>query len=59
MPTNEERLRAALMLVLDHVDYMHRACVLTEAVGAVLPPEVLVIANETLQQTKEKLDEAR
>jgi hypothetical protein len=41
-------LRDALLLVLDHVDYMHRACTITEAVGAVLPVNVIEIARAAI-----------
>jgi hypothetical protein len=54
MPTNEERLRAALMLILDSADYMNGACTVTEMVGAVIPPEVLKIAHDALIHTEIK-----
>jgi hypothetical protein len=41
-------LRAALLLVLDQVDYMHGACSITDAVGAVLPPDVIEIARAAI-----------
>lgn len=53
--TDQEKidiLRAALGVLVDCVDYNNGACALTEQVGAVLPPNVLLQANEALRQTK-------
>ena len=44
------KLRSALQLVLDQVDYMNGNCRMTEMVGAVLPKEVLKIANDRLKR---------
>jgi hypothetical protein len=43
-------LRAALRLLLDHVDYLHGACSLVERVGNALPVEVLRKARDTLKR---------
>jgi len=50
--TDLEKVRAALQVVLDAVDYTSGACSLTEKVGAVLSREVLVLANKALAETK-------
>lgn len=46
-------LEAALLTILDQVDYTSRACAVTEMVGAVLPMEVIVLAREALAKVKE------
>lgn len=43
---DNSRLREALMLLLDNVDYTEGACSVTEMVGAILPREILVKANQ-------------
>lgn len=48
--TREDKLEAALQLILDQVDYTRGNCSLTEMVAAVLPKEVLVIAREALKK---------
>jgi hypothetical protein len=52
MTDNEKLLREALLVMLDQVDYTHRACTLTEAVGAVLPVDVIYKARRALQLTE-------
>ncbi|MEN6621081.1 MAG: hypothetical protein ABFD50_06005 [Smithella sp.] len=44
------KLRSALQLVLSQVDYMNGRCRMAEIVGAVLPKEVLKIANDALKR---------
>lgn len=44
-----ERLRTALMLVLDHVDYTAGNCRLTEMVGGALPQVVIKAARDALK----------
>ena len=44
----EKDLRAALLVVLDQVDYTRDACAVTEMVGAVLPREVIDKARAAL-----------
>lgn len=53
MTTNEQKLRAALLLVLDQVDYTVHACNVTDMVGAVLPLEVIDKARIALYETRE------
>lgn len=48
--TKEEQLRAALLTVLDQVDYTKGACSLTEMVGACLPVEVIKLARAALER---------
>jgi len=45
LEAERDRLRQALLLVLDQVDYTSGACGLTEMVGAVLPKEIIVQAR--------------
>lgn len=45
----EPQLRAALLTLLDQVDYMAGACSVTEMVGAVLSKEVIARAREALR----------
>jgi hypothetical protein len=47
-------LRIALQVVLDQIDYTQGACTPTEMVGACLPREVLEMAHEVLENTKEQ-----
>lgn len=49
--TKEDELRAALLLILDHVDYTakHPGCRMNEMVGAVLPEVVIRRAREALK----------
>lgn len=58
-----ERLRAACLLLLDHVDYTAGACVLTEPVGAVLPHCIMSAIDRLIQRTSryapELADEAQ
>ena len=51
-------LRAALLLVLDQVDYMHRACSLTDAIGAALPADVIDIARAALARSTADIETA-
>lgn len=44
-----EKLRIALQIILDSVDYSVGACRLNEMVGAVLPREVIDIAREAIK----------
>ena len=46
-----EKLRVALNLMLDHVDYRYGACRINEMVGAVLPVSILAFAENTLWET--------
>jgi hypothetical protein len=39
--SNEDTLRSALRILLDHIDYERGACRPNEMIGAVLPVEVL------------------
>jgi hypothetical protein len=47
------KLRVALQLVLDQVDYTAKACTPTEMVGACLSTRVLDIAHQALEDTQE------
>lgn len=47
------KLRVALQLVLDQVDYTAKACTPTEMIGACLDAKVLDIAHEALEFTKD------
>lgn len=49
--TSTHRLRAALLTVLDQVDYKKGACAATEMVGAVLSKQVLEMCHEVLEDT--------
>lgn len=46
-----EKLRSALNLILDHVDYRHGACRMNEMVGAVLPVAILAMVENVLRET--------
>lgn len=46
LKADNSRLREALMLLLDNVDYSSGMCGVHEMVGAILPKEILVKANE-------------
>lgn len=48
-----DKLRSALLVVLDHVDYTNGARRMNEMVGAVLPKEVISLARAALAQTQE------
>lgn len=48
--SREDKLEAALLLLLDQVDYTNGNCSLTEMVAAVLPREIIVIAREALKK---------
>lgn len=50
--SNEKRLRAALLTVLDQVDYTAGACSVNEMVGAVLPVQVLRMARRVAEEAK-------
>jgi len=50
----DERLWAALLTVLDAVDYTTGACSPTEAVGAVLPGEVIRMARGVADEYKKQ-----
>ena len=50
--TPEEKLRTALLLILDHVDYTVNMCRLSDMVGAVLPSEVIKIAREAIDDSR-------
>ena len=43
-----EKLRVALLVVLDATDYTAHGCGVTEMVGAVLPKELIVMAREAI-----------
>jgi hypothetical protein len=43
-----EQLKAALLTVLDQVDYTRGACAPTEMVAAVLPVEVIALARKAI-----------
>lgn len=45
------KLRAALQVVLDQVDYTRGACSLTEMVGACLDASVIDMARAALEET--------
>lgn len=47
------RLRVALQVVLDQIDYTRGACTPTEMIGACMPKEVLEMAHDVLEATKE------
>ena len=47
-----DELRAALLLLLDHVDYESGACRVNEMVGGVLPREVLLMVKSVLARTR-------
>ncbi len=47
-----ERLTAALLLVLDQVDYTVGNCRPNEMIGAVLPVEVITVARKALEDVK-------
>lgn len=42
----------ALLLLLDQVDYMSGACRINEAVGAVLPVEVIELCREAIKDAR-------
>jgi hypothetical protein len=50
--TNEDRLRTAVLLLLDAVDYTSGACTVTEKVGAVLSTDLIQIARTILKETE-------
>jgi len=50
--STEDALRAALRLLLDHIDYQNGACRPTEMVAAALPGEVLQRCKNVLIQEK-------
>lgn len=45
----EQQLRAALLALLDAVDYTTGACSMTELVGAVLPAVLIANARKALK----------
>ena len=47
-----EKVREALQVVLDQVDYTAGACELTTPVGAALPRVVIENARKALEETK-------
>ena len=47
---DRDRLRAALLAILDSVDYTSGACLMTEWVGAVLPVVLIDNARKALQR---------
>lgn len=49
LEAENERLRKALMLMLDCVDYTKGSCGLTEMVGGALPSKIISIAREALE----------
>jgi hypothetical protein len=51
LPTNEDKLRGELLVLLDHIDYERGACRPNEMIGAVLPVEVLRRCKNTLKET--------
>lgn len=60
----EQKLEAALLTILDNVDYTNSACGFTEMVGAVLPKVVIENAREALaapptSEWNEAIDRAR
>lgn len=46
------KLRIALQLILDHIDYTQQACSVTEMIGACLPKELIDRAHKALDDTK-------
>ena len=52
MTPNEEKLRGALLLVLDQVDYTTGMCRLNDMVGAVLSSEVIAKAREAINDSR-------
>lgn len=52
--TREDKLEAALFLLLSSIDYTTGACRLNEMIGAILPKECLAIAREALKKDKAK-----
>jgi hypothetical protein len=46
LKADNSRLRESLMLLLDNVDYSNGMCGVHEMIGAILPKEILVKANE-------------
>jgi hypothetical protein len=46
------KLRIALQVVLDQVDYTHKACKPNEMVGACLSTQVLDMAHKALEDTE-------
>lgn len=50
--TDVQKLRRALYLILDNVDYTAGACSPTEMIGAILPHEFIVLAHRALEETK-------
>lgn len=51
--TSIEKLRSALRLILDQVDYTNHACRVNEMVGAVLPENVIKQARQALLETRD------
>lgn len=45
------KLRTALLLILDAVDYTNHACEITEMVGACLDRKIITQARNTLKET--------
>jgi hypothetical protein len=52
--TDLQKVRAALEVVLDQVDYTRGACSVTEPVGGVLDKLVITMARQVLKATKEQ-----
>jgi hypothetical protein len=50
--TSEQKLRQALLLILDQIDYSRHACSPTDMVGACLDVKVLDIVHKALEETK-------
>ena len=42
------KVREALLVILDCIDYTRGACSLNEMVGAVLPKEIIELARQSL-----------
>lgn len=47
--TKEQKLRAALLAILDAIDYTDGACRVNDMVGAVLPKVLIERAREALR----------
>lgn len=50
MKTKEQELRAALLAILDAVDFTSGNCRVSEPIGAVLPGELIHRAREALRR---------
>ena len=63
--TSSQALHIALNVILDNIDYTTNACSPTELVGAVLPPDAITRARESIElataaiRTEDKAEEAR